>query len=474
MKRFLLIEAQKLWELDLPVHKTIIPLDLVQPLGLAQIASIIRQRYADARIRILDLRLLKNDFSTLPGLIRDFEPEFIGFRTVSRDSIFMNDMVRMVRALMPSALLVGGGPHVTAMRGRVMEEAPFDFAVFGEGEITLLDLLYHLDEGGDMGEVKGLIYRDSEGRIRENAPQDTIDDLDSLPMPAWDLVDHEQYFKAMYYPLIPAYLNARREVVSIFTSRGCPYKCTFCHNIFGKRFRARSPEKVVEEIEYLYTAFGCRQFDFRDDIFNLDKKRVHRICDLIIKRGLDIRMAFPNGIRGDIMDEELILKLKAAGMFRCTYALETASPRLQKMTRKNIDLDKLRHIIRFTSAQGIIIRIFVMLGFPTETREEMRETLEYAFDPAIDFLILNTVNPFEGTEMAESLRASGVNLDEFRDKYDYLEARMSVSEVSAQELQAIKDDAVNRFFSEERFAMMAEKLTRHIPARKVMAPSAQK
>jgi anaerobic magnesium-protoporphyrin IX monomethyl ester cyclase len=462
MKRFLLIEAQKLWELDMPVHRATIPLDLVQPLGLAQIASIIRQRYPDAEVRILDLRLLKNDLSSFPDLLNNFNPEFVGFRSVSRDGLFMNDIVKRVRELLPGALLVGGGPHVTALKGRIFEDAPLDFAVYGEGEITLLDLLYHIDEGAGFEEVKSLIYRDSGGNICVNEPQELIEDLDALPMPAWDLVDHEKYFEAMYYPLIPAYLNARREVVSIFSSRGCPYGCTFCHNIFGKRFRARSPEKVVAEIELLYHKYGCRQFDFRDDIFNLDRRRVHRICDLIIRKGLDIKMAFPNGLRGDIMDEELILKMKAAGMFRCTYALETASPRLQKMTRKNIDLDRLKEIIRFTSAQGIIIRIFVMLGFPTETREEMMVTLDYAFDPAIDFLILNTVNPFEGTEMAESLRQNGINLEQFRDKYDYLAARMSVSEVTAEELQAIKDEAVNRFFSEERFAMMAQKLMRYM------------
>jgi anaerobic magnesium-protoporphyrin IX monomethyl ester cyclase len=355
-----------------------------------------------------------------------------------------------------------------------MEEAPFDYAVYGEGDATLIDLLHHIDKGSGFEGVKGLIYRDESAAIHVNEPRELIDDLDILPMPAWDLVEHEKYFEAMYYPLIPAYYNARREVVSIFTSRGCPYGCTFCHNIFGKRFRAQSPEKVVAEMEHLYNVYGVRQFDFRDDIFNLDKRRVHRICDLIINKGLQIKMAFPNGLRGDIMDEELVLKMKAAGMFRCTYALETASPRLQKMTRKNIDLPRLKDIIHFTSSQGIIIRIFVMLGFPTETREEMQMTLDYASDPAIDFLILNTVNPFDGTEMARELRECGVNVDEFRDKYDYLEARMSVSEVSADELQKIKDDAVNRFFSDERFVVLAQKLMPHVSGIKVNKASIEK
>jgi hypothetical protein len=117
MERFLLIEAQKLWYLDMPVFKTSIPLDLVQPLGLAQLASIIRQRQPDANIRILDLRLLKNDYTALPAMIKDFDPHFIGFRTVSREGFFMNEIVKMMRELMPSAILVGGGPHVTSLKG---------------------------------------------------------------------------------------------------------------------------------------------------------------------------------------------------------------------------------------------------------------------------------------------------------------------------------------------------------------------
>jgi len=426
IKKYLLIEAQKLWRHYLPIYELNMPTDVVQPLGLIQLASVIRERDRDAEIRILDLRLFENDFYVLPRIVKEFMPDFVGFRGVTRDAPFMYDMVKNMRYLAPDAVLVGGGPHITAVKGKALDDAPFDYAVYGEGEVTLPRLLDCIERGEGFGDVQGLIFRDSGGAVTVNQPGAYIQNLDELPMPAWDLLDHEQYFAMNYYPDIPINLNARREIVSIFTSRGCPYRCIYCHNIFGKKFRARSPRNVVDEIEYLYNTFGIRQFDIRDDIFNLDKARVMKICDMIVERGLELRFSFPNGLRADILDEEIILKMKSAGLYRLNYALETASPRLQKLIRKNIDLDKLKEMIHFTSAQGILTNLFVMLGFPTETRDEMMMTIDYCLDEDVDFIHVFTVNPFDGNEMAELLKSEGYDLDSLKGRYDYFSS-ISVS-----------------------------------------------
>lgn len=458
MKRFLLIEAQSLREYEVPFYNVRIPVDVVQPLGLLQIASIIRQRDPAAEVRILDLRLLRNDYSTLPAILGEFSPEFVGFRTVSRDASFMTSMVKTIRDLLPGAVLVGGGPHVTAVKEKIMHHAPFDFAVCGEGEAILASLLDHLEEGGGYERIAGLIFRDSKGEIHLNPHGGFIQDIDSIPRPAWDLLDHEQYFEMNHYPHIPISIQARREAVSMITSRGCPYHCIYCHNIFGKKFRARSPENVVDEMEYLHDTFGIRQFDIRDDIFNLDKRRAHRICDLILARGLDLKFCFPNGLRADTMDEALLLKMKEAGLYRLSYALETASPRLQKLIRKNIDLEKLEYMIYFTSSQGIITDLFAMLGFPTETREEMMMTVDFALNPYLDYIHVFPVNPFDGTEMAELLRKEGVEVENFRDKYDYDSVEFSVCELTMDEIKAIRDDLLKRFLTVPRMTRMMEKL----------------
>jgi len=436
-----------------------VPFDVVQPLGLMLLAAILREERPDMEIKILDTRLFENDYSTLQDIIRDFSPDLTGIRAVSRNATFMHRIVNDVKEACPESLIIIGGPHITAAREKVLlEDKNIDIGVYGEGDITFPLLVKRLEEGKDYKDIKGIIYRD-DGEIVANPPQVFVEDLDSLPFPAWDLVDMEPYFEAMYSPHAPIHYNARRELASILTSRGCPFNCSYCHNIFGKKVRFQSSAKAFGEIKRLYEDFGVRQFDIRDDIFNIDKKRVHAICDMIIESGMDLNLAFPNGLRGDLMDRDLIVKLRKAGTSHITYALETASERLQKKIRKNINLEKLREAIRITSSEGIIVRIFVMLGLPTETKEEMYATGEYIMDPAIDFVNFHVFNPFEGTDICEDLQKEGIDVNKFHDKYDYYTPHFSTSaNMSDEEFKKTYNEIVLRFYKDqERIARSYEK-----------------
>ncbi len=164
----------------------------------------------------------------------------------------------------------------------------------------------------------------------------------------------------------------------IFTSRGCPFGCIYCHNVFGKKFRARSAENVLDELSMLKREYNIGEIEIIDDCFNIDLSRAKEIARGIIDRKLDIAISFPNGIRADHMDKELVDLLKEAGTYRVYYAVETASPRLQKLIRKNVDLDRPKEIVDYTAAQGIMTCGFFMMGFPTETEEEIRMTIDYA------------------------------------------------------------------------------------------------
>jgi anaerobic magnesium-protoporphyrin IX monomethyl ester cyclase len=460
LSRFLLVEAQPYWEFDLPFSHRV-PHDAVPPLGLAQLAAVIRERDPEAEVSILDLRLFKNDYSGIPAILREFNPDFVGFRAISRNAPFMATMVKDFRNHLPHASFAVGGPHATAVKERILDEAPLDFCVFGEGEHTLSDLIDHIEAGGGYEEVKGLVYRSQSGAIAVNGPRPYIEDLDSIPMPAWDLVDHEKYFEMLYVPDVPLYHYARREIAFIFTSRACPYRCTFCHSIFGKKFRAQSPEKTIKEMEYLYHKVGVRQFCFADDIFNFDRRRVIRICELIRERGLDIKMDFPNGLRGDIMDEELVEVMRAAGMYCCTYALETGSPRLQKMLKKNINIDKLLRMLRYTSSRDIIIRLNIIIGFPTETKEEMLSSLQFGLDPSVDLIFLHSFNPFEGTELTSTLDVPREELEKLRSKYDYYNVNFSVCDTPVDELRRMRDECYKLFFTGERIVNLYRKRQYH-------------
>jgi radical SAM superfamily enzyme YgiQ (UPF0313 family) len=230
-----------------------------------------------------------------------------------------------------------------------------------------------------------------------------------MPFPAWDLVDLPSYsnVRNMNYGL-----QAASPYASLFTSRGCPWPCTYCHSNFGKKVRWRSPENVLREMTLLVERHGVREFHFYDDIFNLDGPRSGVIMDLIAERGWALKLAFPNGLRGDILTEDLLRRYRRAGTYLICFAVETATPRLQKMIRKNVDLEKTRRIIQQARAEGIIPLGFFMLGFPTETVEEIRATIDWACDSALLKAFFFSVIPFEGTAIADQAReaAPGVSV----------------------------------------------------------------
>jgi radical SAM superfamily enzyme YgiQ (UPF0313 family) len=171
---------------------------------------------------------------------------------------------------------------------------------------------------------------------------------------------------------------------------------------------------------------------------------------MIIESGMDINLTFPNGLRGDIIDKELILKLKKAGTTNITYALETASDRLQKVIKKHINLKRLKDAIEFTSSLGIIVRVFAMMGFPTETKEEMIATGEYVMNPAIDTVVFHALNPFEGTEIYEDVAKEGLDPSSFHDKYNYIAPNFSSSsKISDEEFKTIYYDIVGQFFNDK-------------------------
>jgi radical SAM superfamily enzyme YgiQ (UPF0313 family) len=197
--------------------------------------------------------------------------------------------------------------------------------------------------------------------------------------------------------------------VPIITSRGCPYKCSFCHNIFGKVFRARSPENVIEEMKILYKKFGVREFHIIDDIFNFDGKRMEKICNMIIRSKMDISLAFPNALRGDLLNKKQIKLLKQAGCYSITMSVESVSPRIQKLMRKKLNIQKVVDNVCYASSLGMITSGFGIIGYPGETIEEMTETVDWLKKSIFDFPRISIASPFPDTLMGEHAKNIGLN-----------------------------------------------------------------
>jgi radical SAM superfamily enzyme YgiQ (UPF0313 family) len=253
------------------------------------------------------------------------------------------------------------------------------------------------------------------------------------------------------------------------TSRGCPYRCAYCHNVLGKKFRVRSPENILEEIKYIHDKFGITDFQIIDDIFNLDMDRAKKICDLIINSGMDLTFAFPNAIRADRVDEELVEKMAQAGTKFTSIAIETASPRIQKLIRKNLNLEKAFKAIHLFARVGIVTRGFFMMGFPTETEEEVLDTIEYAKRSRLCGATFFTVVYYPGTDLYRLAQSYGYFKEESFDvQRDYVQVGEGPYEFSLERLTELKKKAIFEFaFTRERIKNALEIMPPYFSAREI-------
>ncbi len=415
-------------------------------LGLMSVAASLKHAYGERielRIRTLVSKPSRpeNDGRSILGELKEWEPDVVGIRCLTIGKDALPAVARAIKSWDPRCFVMTGGPYATDDPEDALRCGAVDCAVIGEGEATATEIVGRLLERRPIDDVAGIAYQ-RDGRVVRTGPRPLIADLDALPAPDYSLIDLDAFSNR--------YLTFSSKIFqphgNIMTTRGCPYQCAYCHHILGKRFRARSPENVLAEIRGLHDRYGLTDFQIIDDIFNLDLERAKRICDLIVGSGMALTLSFPNALRGDRLDDELIDKMAAAGTKFVSYAVETASPRLQTMIGKNLDLDKTFRAIEKTAEAGIITRGFFMLGFPTETEAELRRTAEYAKASALTGATFFTVVYFPGTRLYDMARAMGYFQDDGYDvRRDYVQVGEGPYDFSLETLKSLKAKAIREF-----------------------------
>jgi len=407
---------------------------LSQPAGLLSMASVLRNNGHDVQVH--DCKL---EMHSLPRRLTEFAPQIVGIRTLSMFRNVLSHVAGMVRALLGDAHLVIGGPHANADPRDALALSGATCAVLGEGEITIVELAEALLDGADLTGVRGLAFFEEE-ELHITAPREPIRDLDSLPLPAYDLLPMELYFSLHHGGTAPS-----GRTLLAFTSRGCPYKCAFCHNIFGPRFRARSAEAVVDEWLYLKRRYRVEEIEIHDDAFNTNPRRVLDICSGLQEAGSPLLLSFPNGLRADVLNRELLRELRRAGTHHTALSPETASPRLQKYLGKNMDLEKLAQMADICDELGIFSLGYFMLGFPTETEEEMLSTVDWACNSSLHTASFFNVIPFPGTRIYEDARKAGLLGDSW-EAINYHGPYVNVSDVPDVRFREIWHGAYRRFY----------------------------
>ena len=413
----------------------------VHPLGIMMLASQVR-RAGHGDVHILDMKVEDWTPERCVEELERLRPDVVGLSAMTYEAGCLHAVAKLVKARLPGTVVVAGGPHPSVAADDVLRDEAVDFVVRGEGEETLSELLDGVrDQRADWDACLGISWRRG-SEVVHNPDRPAPNDLDAMPFPAWDLIDHAKYHTVPRGGVI----YAHKEFATMFSSRACPWRCTYCHNSYGKKFRERSAENVLAEMQLLVEDHGVREFVFMDDIFNLKPERAKAIAQGIIDRGWKIRLTFPNGFRGDILDEELVLLLKRAGMYRCMVAVESASPRIQKVMKKRLKIDKVRHIVDFIAQQGVMVHGAFMLGFPSETEEEMRATIDWAAESSFHTAAFFRVIPFKGTELFEEVEHAGYELPTDWSAYEPYQSDINLSEVPEERILKLRKRAYRAFY----------------------------
>jgi anaerobic magnesium-protoporphyrin IX monomethyl ester cyclase len=411
------------------------------PLGLMYIASSIKHEFKDAQIEILDPRPLKMNISQILDYIDLKKPDIVGTSSLTCEAPMLYRLIEKIKEKHTSMIVISGGPHADATPKDILANSPADFAITGEGEKTVVDLLDAFNKDSDFSKIDGIVYR-SYGKIIVNPKREFIQDIDNIPFPSWELIKIEDYGTMGTHPFI---LKSKRWM-PILTSRACPYNCTYCHNIFGRKPRLRSPENVIKELRILSKEYAIDEIQFMDDMFNFNLDRAKQICDLILETSLMFDMSFPNGLRGDRIDEELIAKLKKAGTYFIAYAFESASDRVQKMIKKRLNIERAKQAVEYTNKHGILSYGFFMLGFPTETIKEIHETIDLACSTKLHMATFPQVVPYPGTELFDQASSMDQRFKERFDKIDYETEESFYSINTGIDLKKIQSVAYRKFY----------------------------
>jgi radical SAM superfamily enzyme YgiQ (UPF0313 family) len=370
------------------------------PISLALLGAVAEQK--GHRVRILDIGLEEAPSQALENAVGSTKYDIAGLTCMSVEFLGGLNAARTIREQFPGTHVIFGGQHPTIMPEQVMKLDCVDSICIGEGEQVWADFLDRMAAGGTLEGVPGLWFR-RDGSVVRNLPRNDYVDVNSVPMPAYHLLEIERYFDIDFvrFPTVD------RRAIQIFTSRGCPYRCIYCHDLFGKRFRGRKPELVWEEIRFLHDRYGIREFMVEDDIFNMDLDRAKRICDLVIDSGLELGFQFGNGVRLERFDEELMRKLAQAGTHHVAIAIESANDRIQRLIKKNLKVGRLNEVLGWANKYGIETLGFFMLGFPGETVKEIDQTIRFASASHFDEALFSIATPYAGTELNDLVRATG-------------------------------------------------------------------
>jgi len=411
------------------------------PLGILYIAAMLET--GGYTVAVTDGNIGTVSCDSILETAKQFQPDIIGISVTTIAYFRTTELVQELRRQHPRAFIVVGGPDISArldIYRQAVGEGLFDGVVVGEGEQAMLELAQALEKGQPLEGILGLIYH-HDGASYENPPRPFLDDLDSLPLPARHLLPDISIYRPHLFTF------RRRPWTSMITSRGCPYQCIFCdRSVFGNRYRARSAQDIFNEIKLLYEKHNIREISIEDDTFTIDVARVDKLCDLLLEAKLDL--IWGCCARANTLSRELIFKLKKAGCWIIHLGIESGNQEILKTIRKGITTNMVQQVVSWASEAGLMVRGFLMLGLPGETKASMRQTIEFA--KSLDLYSVNFCITFllPNTQLTKMAPAFGlVSEPNFNQMSGHSKERSFVPYgITAEELTRAQRDAYVQFY----------------------------
>lgn len=416
------------------------------PLGLGYLASSLeKDRH---KVSIYDGTLRNAKESDYINAIKMFDADLVGISVMTRGHIKAKNLISAIKVRFDDFPVVVGGPQVTAYPEIVLADLNADFAVIGEGEITLCELVERIEANKKSFEdIAGLVHKDKQGSVYRTKPRELIKDLDSLPFPAW------HHMPPSEYRIVPILAPVKAlPVAPIITSRGCPYDCSFCASnaTWRRKLRLRSKQNVIEEIRLLVKEYGVKEIHISDDNFTADTGRAGEICDAIIESDISISWQCPNGVRIDRLDSSLLKKMRRSGCYAVGLGIESGNSAVLRSVDKKLDLSIVRGVLQKLRKVGILSYGFFILGLPGENRKTLEDTVNFALKNSFDRAWFNIFTPYPGSRAFRSWLGNRSFADIDWNSHDCNTAVATIDDVTPEELEDYQRYAVRRFYLRPR------------------------
>jgi magnesium-protoporphyrin IX monomethyl ester (oxidative) cyclase len=329
-----------------------------------------------------------------------YRPDIIGIQVYTGAHIWAKQFISLVKSNKKNQnpITIVGGPHITALKNLALEFIKADYGIIGEGEKPIVALVKLLEgKISDPSKVDGLVYKKNGTYIHSNNTFGYLEDINEFPLPDWELLQPQIYFDRLESATIP--LQGKKPAI-LLSSRGCPYKCTFCSSglINKRKIRYRTPENIIQEMEFLKSKYEIDEILFTDDNLTMNLKRAEKIFDLMISRNVNLHWRAPNGIRLDRLNESLIEKMQKSGCYSVGVGIETGNDRVMKRIKKQLDLKKVKEVVKLLRKYKISAIGFFICGLISETEKEVNDSIKFALSVPFSRIQVSNYVPYPGSE----------------------------------------------------------------------------